>query len=53
MDVTFRLKTMTFQYEEGEPFSATFSENQFDRVTSGHPVLDQAYDLVRTFVKAA
>ncbi len=33
--------------------TSTFNENQFDRVTSGHPVLDQAYTLVRTLVKAA
>jgi len=33
--------------------TSTFAENQFDRVTSGHPVLDQAYDLVRTLIKAA
>ncbi len=33
--------------------TSSFTENQFDRVTAGHPILDQAYDLVRTMMKAA
>lgn len=30
-----------------------YAENNFDRVTAGHPVLDQAYSLVKALVKAA